>query len=150
MLGNLATLRRDTTPVNVSHYNALPAFDVLTNVQGADLGSVSNAVDAIVAKARYELPRGSRIDIRGQVENMNASFRGLAFGIIAAILLVYLLMVVNFQSWLDPAIILSALPGALAGIVWMLFATGTTLSVPALMGGDHEASASPRRTASSS
>jgi multidrug efflux pump subunit AcrB len=134
LLGNLATLRRDATPVNVTHYNAMPTFDVQANVQDADLGSVSTAVERIVDDARKTLPRGSRIAVRGQVDSMNASFRGLSYGIIAAIALVYLLMVVNFQSWLDPLIILAALPGALAGIVWMLFATRTTLSVPALMG----------------
>ena len=133
-LGNLATLHRDATPVNVTHYNALSTFDVQANVQGADLGSVSDAVDRIVSDAKKNLPRGTSIVVRGQVESMNASFRGLSYGIIAAIALVYLLMVVNFQSWLDPLIILMALPGALAGIVWMLFATSTTLSVPALMG----------------
>jgi multidrug efflux pump subunit AcrB len=134
MLGNLATLHRDSTPVNVTHYNVRSTFDVQANVQGTDLGSVSAAVDAIVTEAKKSLPRGTSIVVRGQVESMNASFRGLSYGILAAILLVYLLMVVNFQSWLDPAIILVALPGALAGIVWMLFATRTTLSVPALMG----------------
>jgi multidrug efflux pump subunit AcrB len=133
-LGNLAAMRRDGTPVNVTHYNALSTFDVQANVQGADLGSVSDAIDRVVASARKTLPRGTTIVVRGQVESMNASFRGLSYGILAAIALVYLLMVVNFQSWLDPLIILMALPGALAGIVWMLFATGTTLSVPALMG----------------
>jgi multidrug efflux pump subunit AcrB len=133
-LGNLATVHRDATPVNITHYNALSTFDVQANVQGVDLGSVSDAVAGIVANAKKSLPRGTSIVVRGQVESMNASFRGLSYGIVAAILLVYLLMVVNFQSWLDPLIILMALPGALAGIVWMLFATGTTLSVPALMG----------------
>jgi multidrug efflux pump subunit AcrB len=134
LLGNLGTVRRDFTPVNVTHYNVLNTFDVQANVEGADLGAVSDAVDEIIAKARKDLPRGTRIVVRGQVESMNASFRGLSYGIIAAVLLVYLLMVVNFQSWLDPAIILMALPGAIAGIAWMLFATRTTLSVPALMG----------------
>jgi CzcA family heavy metal efflux pump len=133
-LGNLATVHRDATPVNVTHYNAMSTFDVQANVQGTDLGSVSNAVDRIVAEARKTLPRGTSIVVRGQVESMNASFRGLSYGIVAAILLVYLLMVVNFQSWLDPLIILMALPGAIVGILWALFATGTTLSVPALMG----------------
>ncbi len=133
-LGNLATITRDATPVNITHYNALSTFDVQANVQGVDLGSVSDAVDHIVKVTRESLPRGTTIVVRGQVESMNASFRGLSYGIIAAIALVYLLMVVNFQSWLDPLIILMALPGALAGIVWMLFATSTTLSVPALMG----------------
>jgi multidrug efflux pump subunit AcrB len=95
---------------------------------------VSDSVDNLVAAARKTLPRGTSIVVRGQVESMNASFRGLSYGILAAVALVYFLMVINFQSWLDPVIILSALPGALAGIVWMLFATRTTLSVPALMG----------------
>src|SRR5580658_10360686 len=134
MLGNLATLHRDVTPVNVTHYNVLSTFDVQANVQGTDLGSVSDSVDKLVAAARKKLPRGTSIAVRGQVESMNASFRGLSYGILAAVALVYFLMVINFQSWLDPLIILSALPGALAGIVWMLFATRTTLSVPALMG----------------
>jgi multidrug efflux pump subunit AcrB len=134
MLGNLATLERDVTPVNVTHYNVLSTFDVQANVQGADLGSVSDSVERLIDRARKTLPCGTSIVVRGQVESMNASFRGLSYGILAAVALVYLLMAVNFQSWLDPVIILSALPGALAGIVWMLFATGTTLSVPALMG----------------
>jgi multidrug efflux pump subunit AcrB len=95
---------------------------------------VAGQVEAIVAKAKESLPRGTTITIRGQVQSMDASFRGLSYGILAAIFLVYLLMVVNFQSWLDPLIILMALPGALTGIVWMLFVTGTPLSVPALMG----------------
>jgi CzcA family heavy metal efflux pump len=133
-LGNLATLDRDVTPVNVTHYNVMSTFDVQANVQGTDLGSVSDSVDALVGAARKTLPRGTTMVVRGQVESMNASFRGLSYGILAAVALVYFLMVINFQSWLDPVIILSALPGALAGIVWMLFATGTTLSVPALMG----------------
>jgi multidrug efflux pump subunit AcrB len=134
MLGNLATLDRDITPVNVTHYNVLSTFDVQANVQGSDLGSVSDSVDRLIREANKSLPRGTSIVLRGQVDSMNASFRGLSYGIVAAVALVYFLMVVNFQSWLDPMIILSALPGALAGIVWMLFATGTTLSVPALMG----------------
>jgi multidrug efflux pump subunit AcrB len=134
MLGNLATLERDVTPVNVTHYNVLSTFDVQANVQGTDLGSVSDSVDRLIDQVKKTLPRGTSIVVRGQVESMNASFRGLSYGIVAAVALVYFLMAVNFQSWLDPVIILSALPGALAGIVWMLFATGTTLSVPALMG----------------
>lgn len=134
LLGNVATIGRDGTPVNITHYNVLPTFDVLANVQGTDLGALSSAVERIVDEAKRSLPRGSSIAIRGQVESMNASFHGLGLGIVAAITLVYLLMVVNFQSWLDPLIILMALPGALSGIVWMLFATSTTLSVPALMG----------------
>ncbi len=134
VLGNLASIRRDTTAVNVTHYNVLSTFDVLANVEGADLGSVSDAIDRVVADARKTLPRGTSIVVRGQVDSMNTSFRGLSYGIVAAVVLVYLLLVVNFQSWRDPLIILMALPGALAGIVWILYATGTTLSVPALMG----------------
>ncbi len=134
VLGNIASLKRDFTPVNITHYNVLSTFDVQANVQGADLGSVASKVEDVIADAKKSLPRGTSVAVRGQVESMNASFRGLSYGIVAAIVLVYLLMVMNFQSWLDPVIILMALPGALAGIVWMLFATGTTLSVPALMG----------------
>jgi multidrug efflux pump subunit AcrB len=133
-LGNLTTMRRDATAVNITHYNVLSTFDVQANVQGADLGSVADAVAKIVDQSRAKLPRGANVVVRGQVESMRASFQGLSYGIIAAVLLVYLLMVVNFQSWLDPLIILMALPGAIAGIAWMLFASGTTLSVPALMG----------------
>src|SRR3984885_6331043 len=130
MLGNLATFHRDSTPVNVTHYDILNTYDVQANVEGVDLGSVSDSVDRLIATAKKTMPRGTSIVVRGQVESMNASFRGLSYGILAAVALVYFLMVINFQSWLDPLIILSALPGALAGIVWMLFATGTTLSVP--------------------
>jgi CzcA family heavy metal efflux pump len=133
-LGNLASVHRDATAVNVTHHNVLSTFDVQANVQGADLGSVADAVRRIVAEEEKTLPRGTQIVVRGQVDSMNASFRGLSYGILAAVALVYLLMVVNFQSWLDPLIILSALPGAIAGILWALFATATTLSVPALMG----------------
>ncbi len=133
-LGNLATFIRDDVPVNITHWNAAQTFDVLANVQGTDLGAVANQIDKIVAETRPNLPRGSTLVVRGQVESMQASFRGLSFGILFAVLLVFLLVAVNFQSWIDPLIILSALPGAIAGIIWMLFATRTTLSVPALMG----------------
>ena len=118
----------------MSHYNVQPVFEVYADVQGRDLGAVSADVQRVVDSLRPELPRGSTFAIRGQVQSMNSSFRGLAFGLLFAVLLVYFLMVVNFQSWLDPFIILTALPGALAGIVWMLFLTQTTVSVPALMG----------------
>jgi multidrug efflux pump subunit AcrB len=120
--------------MNVTHYNVAGTFDVLANVQGADLGSVANDIRAIIADAKAHAPRGTNIVMRGQVQSMDASFTGLTYGIGFAVLLVYFLMVVNFQSWLDPLIILMALPGAIAGIVWMLFATHTTISVPALMG----------------
>ncbi len=134
LLSNLANLRRTVSESVVSHYNVQPVFEIYANVQGRDLGSVSAEVNRVVDAIRPELPRGSTIAIRGQVESMNSSFAGLAFGLVFAVLLVYFLIVVNFQSWLDPFIILTALPGALAGILWMLFLTQTTLSVPALMG----------------
>jgi multidrug efflux pump subunit AcrB len=134
LLSNLASLRRTVSESVVSHYNVQPVFEVYANVQGRDLGSVSADVNRVVEAARSKLPRGSTIAIRGQVESMISSFAGLAFGLVFAVLLVYFLIVVNFQSWLDPFIILTALPGALAGILWMLFLTQTTLSVPALMG----------------
>jgi len=133
-LGNLATVRRDAQPVNITHYNVASTYDVLASVQGTDLGAVADEVDRLVARERRHLPRGTTITVRGQVESMASSFRGLAYGIGFAIVLVYLLLVVNFQSWVDPVIILAALPGALAGICWMLFASRTTVSVPALMG----------------
>jgi multidrug efflux pump subunit AcrB len=134
LLANLATITRSVGPTNVTHFNAAPTVDVLANVDGADLGSVAGHVEDILAAIKPRLPRGTTIVMRGQVESMNSSFRGLGFGLIFAVVLVYLLMVVNFQSWVDPLIILMALPGALSGIVWMLFVTQTTLSVPSLMG----------------
>jgi multidrug efflux pump subunit AcrB len=134
MLGNLATLSRTTTPLSLNHYNVQPVFDVYASVQGTDLGSVSDAVDTIVAKYNATISKASTITVRGQVQSMKQSFFQMTLGICFAILLVYCLMVVNFQSWLDPFIILMALPGALAGILWALFVTRTTISVPALMG----------------
>jgi multidrug efflux pump subunit AcrB len=134
LLSNLADIRRATTPVSLNHYNVQPVFDVSAAVQGTDLGSVSDAVDKLVAKYNTQISKASTITVRGQVKNMKDSFFQLGLGIGFAILLVYFLMVVNFQSWLDPFIILTALPGALAGILWALFITRTTVSVPALMG----------------
>ena len=134
LLGNLATLSRTTTPLALSHYNVQPVFDVYASVQGTDLGPVSGAVDTIIAKYKATLSKASTITVRGQVQSMKQSFLQMALGIVFAVLLVYFLMVVNFQSWLDPFIILMALPGALAGILWALFITHTTISVPALMG----------------
>jgi len=133
-LGNTATVKRTVTPANVTHSNIARTFDVQVNIDGTDLGSVGDAVADIVQKARDKAPPGTSFKVKGQVESMESSFNGLAFGLIFAVVLVYLLMVVNFQSWLDPFIILMALPGALAGIVWMLYVTSTTLSVPALIG----------------
>jgi multidrug efflux pump subunit AcrB len=134
MLSNLATFNRGTSTSLVSHYNVQPVFDVFASAQDRDLGGLAGDVDRIVRDVTPLLPKGTFIDVRGQVETMNTSFTRLGLGMIFAVMLVYLLMVVNFQSWLDPFIILMAIPGALAGILWMLFATQTTLSVPALMG----------------
>ncbi|HEY0991406.1 MAG TPA: efflux RND transporter permease subunit, partial [Kofleriaceae bacterium] len=133
-VGNLTQISRSQGPANITHFNVARTFDVQANVDGTDLGSVSDAIDDIVEQARAAAPTGTRIAIKGQVESMDSSFSGLRSGLAFAVLLVYLLMVVNFQSWLDPFIILMALPGALAGIVWILFLSGTTLSVPALIG----------------
>ncbi|MGE3456941.1 MAG: efflux RND transporter permease subunit, partial [Kofleriaceae bacterium] len=133
-LGNLSTIKRDSGPANITHFNIARTFDVQANIDGTDLGSVADAVNEVVAAARAKAPKGVRITVKGQAESMDSSFSGLSQGLIFAILLVYLLLVVNFQSWLDPFIILMALPGALAGILWMLFMTGTTVSVPVLIG----------------
>ncbi len=134
LLSNLATVEHDQAMAVVNHYNVQPTFDVYANVQGRDLGGVARDIDRVIADMQPTLPRGTTIVMRGQVESMRSSFVGLGFGLLFAILLVYFLMVVNFQSWLDPFIILTALPGALSGILWMLFVTQTTISVPSLMG----------------
>jgi multidrug efflux pump subunit AcrB len=134
VLASLASVSRDQQMALVSHYDVQPVIDVYGAVQGRDLGGVTDAVEALVGSARRELPRGSQIVLRGQIETMRTSFRGLLFGLLLAIVLVYLLIVVNFQSWLDPFIIITALPAALAGIVWILFITHTTISVPSLTG----------------
>jgi multidrug efflux pump subunit AcrB len=134
ILGALATFERGSGSAVVSHYDVQPVIDLYGSVQGRDLGSVASEITRIVDEARPTLPRGTRLAVRGQIETMRSSFTGLLAGLALAILLVYLLIVVNFQSWTDPFIIISALPAALAGIVWMLFLTNTTLSVPALTG----------------
>jgi multidrug efflux pump subunit AcrB len=134
ILANLATISRNSVPGTIYHYNIRPVIDIYANVQDRDLGGVAQDVNKIVNASKKDLPKASEIGVRGQVLTMNQSFQGLGLGLIGAILLVYLLMVVNFQSWSEPFIIIMALPGALAGIVWMLFLTGTSLSVPALMG----------------
>jgi len=134
LLGNLVTSRPVKQLPIVSRYNISPAIDIYVNVQGTDLGSVASKVTSIVDAMKSKLPKGSQIAIRGQVQTMQSSFIGLGVGLVMAIVLVYLLIVVNFQSWIDSAIIITALPAALAGIAWMLFLTGTTLSVPALTG----------------
>jgi multidrug efflux pump subunit AcrB len=134
ILGNLATTSTLARPAVVSHYNVQPMINVYSTVNGRDLGGVSDDVAKLVKKIEPELPKGSHIVIRGQVQTMKSSFEGLGLGLIGAIVLVYLLIVVNFQSWLDPFIIITALPGALAGICWILLLTRTTLSVPSLTG----------------
>ena len=134
LLSNVADFHRTTTPLSLNHYNVQPVVDVNASVQGTDLGSVSSKVNQIIEKYKGQVGKGSSIVVRGQVETMNQAFFQLGLGIGFAVLLVYFLMVVNFQSWLDPLIILMALPGALAGILWALFVTHTTISVPALMG----------------
>jgi multidrug efflux pump subunit AcrB len=134
LLSNLATFERSSSMAVVNHYNVQPVFDIFANIQDRDLGSVASAVTKILSDAEPKLPRGVFLDVRGQVETMESSFTGLGFGLMFAVILVYLLMVVNFQSWLDPFIIMMALPGALSGILWMLFVSQTTLSVPSLMG----------------
>jgi multidrug efflux pump subunit AcrB len=134
LLGNLAHISHGQAPTNVTHYNTAPTYDVLANVQDRDLGRVSAGVDRVIAKLTPTLPRGTTFTVRGQALSMNRSFQGLAFGLIFAVVLVYFLMVMNFQSWIDPLIILMALPGALGGILWMLFVTDTPISVPSLMG----------------
>jgi len=133
-LGNVASIVRTVSQQVVGHYNIQPVFDVYANVDGTDLGSVASAVKRLIPEFEKRLPRGSTIKLRGQALSMDDSFFGLGIGVLFAIGLVYMLMVVNFQSWLDPFIIIMALPGALCGVVWMLFLTRTTLSVPSLMG----------------
>ena len=134
ILGGLSAITRDSAPAVVSHYNAQPVIDIFATTQDRDLGSVTADINKILKDAAKDRPKGASVDLRGQMVTMNTAFSGLFFGLIAAIVLIYLLIVVNFQSWLDPFVIITALPAALAGIVWILFATGTTLSVPALTG----------------
>ncbi|HWZ55206.1 MAG TPA: efflux RND transporter permease subunit [Verrucomicrobiae bacterium] len=133
-LANLGTISRGEGMATVSHYDAQTMIDIFSSTQGRDLGGVAKDVQKIIDRNRDQLPRGSQIFVRGQIDTMRTSFVGLVAGLGFAILLVYLLIVVNFQSWLDPFIIISALPAALAGIVWMLFVTHTTINVPALTG----------------
>ena len=134
ILASLASIRRDAGLAVVSHYDIQPLIDIYGSVQGRDLGGVARDINQIVQDSKKELPRGSQLIVRGQIQTMRSSYQGLLSGLVFSIVLVYLLIVVNFQSWLDPFIIISALPAALAGIVWFLFVTHTTLSVPALTG----------------
>jgi multidrug efflux pump subunit AcrB len=134
ILGNLAEFKPGAELGTVSHYDVQPVIDIYTNVVGTDLGTVTREVERIKEKYEKELPRGSHIVLRGQSDTMQKSYMGLLMGLVFSVLLVYLLIVVNFQSWLDPFLIISGLPAALAGIAWFLFLTGTRLSVPALTG----------------
>jgi multidrug efflux pump subunit AcrB len=134
LLGGLATIRRGASNAVVSQYNIQPMVEIFATTQGRDLGAVAADIQKIVAAHAKELPKGSSTALLGQVQTMNSAFSGLLLGLLGAAVLIYLLIVVNFQSWSDPFVIITALPAALAGIVWMLFATHTTLSVPALTG----------------
>jgi CzcA family heavy metal efflux pump len=134
LLTNLAQVNHASSPAITNHYNVQPVFDIFVNTQGRDLGGVSTDIEKILNGYRKHLPPGTTLTVRGQVKSMYESFIGLGLGMIFAVLLVYMLMVVNFQSWLDPFIILTALPGAACGILWMLFLSGTTFNVPSLMG----------------
>jgi multidrug efflux pump subunit AcrB len=134
LLGNLATFRRDQSPIIIDHYNIQPVFDIYADVDRTDLGAVASQVRKIIADETKTLPVGTTLELRGEVKTMSDSFLRLGIGIIFAIGLVYLLMAVNFQSWLDPLIILMAIPGAFCGILWMLYVTQTTFNVPSLMG----------------
>lgn len=134
LLSNLATLKRGQGPGVISHFNVQPVIDIFGGVSGRDLGGVVSDVQKLVDEMQHELPKGTYIMMRGQAETMRSSFHGLGMGMIMAIALIYMLLVVNFQSWVDPFIIITALVGAIAGVVWGLFLTQTTLNVPALMG----------------
>jgi len=134
VLGALGHIRREQSSAVITHYNVVPAIDLYATTQGRDLGGVARDVQKLIGGTAKDVPGGATVTLRGQVVTMNTAFTGLFLGLLAAIVLIYMLIVVNFQSWLDPFVIITALPAALAGIVWMLFATDTTLSVPALTG----------------
>jgi multidrug efflux pump subunit AcrB len=134
LLGGLSKVETGSSAAVVSHYNVRPVIDIFASTDGRDLGSVAADINRIVAEEAGSLPHGSQVHLRGQVTTMTSAYSQLITGLGFAIVLIYLLIVVNFQSWVDPAVIVMALPGALAGIVWMLFLTGTTVSVPALTG----------------
>ncbi|HQT25280.1 MAG TPA: efflux RND transporter permease subunit [Burkholderiales bacterium] len=134
ILGAVATIVRGQGEGVVSHYDVQPTIDIFGSTQGRDLGDVARDINRAMKETAKDVPKGSTVVMRGQIKAMNSSYRGLLFGLLGAIVLIYLLIVVNFQSWLDPFVIITALPAALSGIVWMLFATHTTLSVPALIG----------------
>jgi multidrug efflux pump subunit AcrB len=134
LLGGLAQVQRTTSNAVVSHYNVQPVIDIFATPQGRDLGALASDIRAVIHDTAKDLPTGASVALRGQVSTMTSAYQQLFVGLAAAIVLIYLLIVINFQSWIDPFVIVMALPTALAGIVWMLFGTGTTLSVPALTG----------------
>ena len=134
VLGGIGSIVRSTSAAVVSHYNITGSIDIFATPNGRDLGAVAADINAVLKDMKAKVPKGTTVTLRGQYQTMNGAFSGLFFGLLGAILLIYLLIVVNFQSWLDPFVIITALPAAIAGIVWMLFLTGTTLSVPALTG----------------
>jgi multidrug efflux pump subunit AcrB len=134
LLGGLANVERTNSDAVVSHYNVTPVIDIYATPQGRDLGALASDIQKVVHDTAKDLPKGASVALRGQVSTMTSAYRQLYVGLAAAIVLIYLLIVINFQSWADPFVIIMALPTALAGIVWILFATGTTLSVPALTG----------------
>ena len=134
ILGGIANIRRTTSSAMVSQYDIQPMVQIFATQQGRDLGGIASDIQKVIAANAKDVPKGSTVVLSGQVQTMNSSFSGLLFGLLGAIVLIYFLIVVNFQSWLDPFVIITALPAALAGIVWMLFTTATTVSVPALTG----------------
>jgi multidrug efflux pump subunit AcrB len=134
LLGGLAEIQRTASNAVVSHYNVRPVIDIFATPQGRDLGGVAADIRRVMQEMNNELPNGAAVYLRGQVTTMTSAYQQLFLGLALALVLIYLLIVVNFQSWLDPFVIVVALPTALAGIVWVLFATNTTLSVPALTG----------------
>ena len=134
ILGGLGKITPEQSSAVVTHYNIMPTIDLYATTQDRDLGAVAGDIQKLIAQSAAEAPKGATVTLRGQVTTMNAAFAGLFFGLLAAIVFIYMLIVINFQSWLDPFVIITALPAALAGIVWTLFGTGTTLSVPALTG----------------
>ncbi len=134
VLGGLADIQRGSSSAVVSHYNVQPTLDLYANVQGRDLGAVAADVQHVIDGMASQRPRGTQVGLHGQIDALHVAFTGLGYGLLAAIVLIYLLIVINFQSWIDPFVIITALPAGLAGVVWMLFLTHTTLSVPALTG----------------
>jgi multidrug efflux pump subunit AcrB len=134
LLSNVATLKRDSIPTNANQANVQPVYEIYANAEGRDLGSISTDINKIVAEYQKQLSPGNRIEVIGQIESMNGAFRDLAIGILFAAVFVYLLMVVNYQNWGDPFVVILALPATFCGIVTMLYVTGTTVSVPSLMG----------------